>query len=544
MLLRRSGSSRGGGAARLPRPPARRARRAAPTSLALVPHGHLQGALRRRPARRVLPRPARPALGAVRDLPPALLDEHHPSWERAQPFRLLCHNGEINTIEGNVNWMRAREGSSGWTTSSLTCSTSRARTPRCSTTRSSCSSAAAAMSGMRRRCCIPEAWERRSELDPEVRDFYRYHAGLVEPWDGPAGVVFTDGRVVGAALDRNGLRPLRYAVGGKLRRLLLGGGRVHLPDARVRRGRLGPGEMLAVDPGSGSRRTRGSSARLARRRPYARWLASAACGRSDSGHARRSAAAEPDRAPGRCRLHAGGADAVLRPCGSDGHEPTSSMGDDTALPPLAGRARPLFLLLPPALRPGDEPADRPPARALLMSLRTLLGAARAAPRTRTSSGIGWSSSRASSSSRRPRRASAASSLSTPPAREREPRAARACALRTPQRGGRGRRRARHPRPARAPRRRSRRCSPSAPCTTRSSAPAGARATSLLVESDEPRDSAPLRLPARLRRRRVCPRLALETVAALAAATGSAATTRRRPRRSAASRMRSRTACSR
>jgi glutamate synthase domain-containing protein 1 len=125
-----------------------------------------------------------------------------PSWERAQPFRLLCHNGEINSIDGNAAWMRGRghsleeDGSdSTLLDNALELLVREGRDVR----------HAMAM-------LIPEAADADPELDEDVRTFYRYHSTLLEPWDGPAGVVFTDGRVVGAALDRNGLRPLRYAV--------------------------------------------------------------------------------------------------------------------------------------------------------------------------------------------------------------------------------------------------------------------------------------------------------------------------------------------
>ncbi|HYX43628.1 MAG TPA: glutamate synthase subunit alpha, partial [Acidimicrobiales bacterium] len=141
-----------------------------------------------------------------------------PTWERAQPFRMLCHNGEINALAGNVNRMRARavlgteaaglgpeelfhpvvdaaDSDSGQLDSVVELLTRGGRDVR----------HAVAMT-------IPEAWEGERDLDPAVRGFYRYHASLMEPWDGPAGVIFTDGLSVGAALDRNGLRPLRYAV--------------------------------------------------------------------------------------------------------------------------------------------------------------------------------------------------------------------------------------------------------------------------------------------------------------------------------------------
>jgi len=99
---------------------------------------------------------------------------------------------------------------------------------------------------------LPRAWQEDSELDPDVAAFHRFNAGLLEPWDGPAAIVFTDGRVVGAALDRNGLRPLRVASTGSFVACASEAGAVPLSSSgRVRRGRIGPGELLAVDPGLG-----------------------------------------------------------------------------------------------------------------------------------------------------------------------------------------------------------------------------------------------------------------------------------------------------
>ncbi|HWB72498.1 MAG TPA: hypothetical protein VG452_09785 [Egibacteraceae bacterium] len=138
------------------------------------------------------------------------------SWERAQPFRMLCHNGEINTIEGNVNLMRARESDLGadWTDADLV-------RPVIEEDQSDSAKLDNALELLTRggrdvrhaqAMLVPAVWEGQRAIDPDVRDFYRYHSCLVEPWDGPAGLIFTDGRRVGAALDRNGLRPLRYLV--------------------------------------------------------------------------------------------------------------------------------------------------------------------------------------------------------------------------------------------------------------------------------------------------------------------------------------------
>jgi glutamate synthase (ferredoxin) len=288
-----------------------------------------------------------------------------PSWERAQPFRLLCHNGEINSIDANVAWMRSRgialeeDGSdSTLLDNALELLVRGGRDLR----------HAMAM-------LIPEAHEADPELDENVRGFYRYHATLLEPWDGPAGVVFTDGRVVGAALDRNGLRPLRYAVADeRLVACASEAGALPLPaNTRIQRGRLGPGQMLVVDPASGIEENRTVKQRLARKRPYPRWL------RAGVKQFEPGVPVEPPTESLTARQVAAGftredLSLILRPSAGTGHEPTSSMGDDTALAPLAGRAR----LVTSYLRQRFAQVTNPPIDHLrersVMSLRTLIGA--------------------------------------------------------------------------------------------------------------------------------------------------------------------------
>ena len=288
-----------------------------------------------------------------------------PSWERAQPFRLLCHNGEINSIDGNVAWMRARgheleqDGSdSTLLDNALELLVRGGRDIR----------QAAAM-------LIPEAVDADPELDPDVRTFYRYHSTLLEPWDGPAGVVFTDGRVVGATLDRNGLRPLRYAVADeRLVACASEAGALPLPEgARIRRGRLGPGQMLVVDPALGVEENRAVKERVARKRPYARWLR-ASVRPLDAG-----VPVDPPKESLTARQAAAGftredLSLLLRPSAASGHEPTSSMGDDTALPPLAGRARPVTSYLRQRFAQVTNPPIDHLRERSVMSLRTLLGA--------------------------------------------------------------------------------------------------------------------------------------------------------------------------
>ena len=197
-----------------------------------------------------------------------------PSWERAQPFRLLGHNGEINTIDGNVEWMEARERARGLDPDLA---------PALDRTGSDSALLDNALellvrSGLDVRealsLLVPPAWQNDPRVADEERAMRRYHAMLVEPWDGPAGLVFSDGVVCGATLDRNGLRPLRIAVcDDGLVAVSSEAGAVPLPDgAIVRRARLGPGQLLSVDPEQGLRFDGELKRDLASRKPYAAWV--------------------------------------------------------------------------------------------------------------------------------------------------------------------------------------------------------------------------------------------------------------------------------
>jgi glutamate synthase (ferredoxin) len=299
-----------------------------------------------------------------------------PTWERAQPFRLLCHNGEINAIRGNVNWMRARAGRLGFGDPLLDAFPLDIDGSDSAILDNALEALVRGGRDVRHALAmlVPESWELNPVMPEEIRDFYRYHAGLVEPWDGPAGIVFTDGRTVGAALDRNGLRPLRYAiVEGGLVACASEAGVVPLPaGGPVRRGRLGPNEMLTADPGRGVVVGPGIKLELARRRPYGQWLAQGI---------RRVGPGEPVAPPDEdltARQVTAGytreeVSLLLRPIGTSGHDPVSSMGDDTALPPLAGRSRPLATYFRQGFAQVTNPAIDHLRERLVMSLRTLLG---------------------------------------------------------------------------------------------------------------------------------------------------------------------------
>jgi len=302
-----------------------------------------------------------------------------PSWERAQPFRLLCHNGEINTIQGNVNRMRAREGRLG----ADHLADEELLKPVIDAEGSDSAMLDNALELLVRggrdirhalAMLIPEAWE-GFDVDPAVRDFYRYHACLMEPWDGPAGLVFTDGVRVGAALDRNGLRPLRYAVceDGLIACASEAGAVDVRGHGRVRRGKLGPGRMLCVDPDHGGVEDDETiKSRLAAQQPYGAWL---------NDHLQSVSTGAPvDDVPSDlvARQAAFGYTKeeftfVLRPMATQGHEPVFSMGDDTAPSVLGHQPRLLYSYIKQRFAQVTNPPIDHLRERLVMSLRTALG---------------------------------------------------------------------------------------------------------------------------------------------------------------------------
>nr|MDQ3643022.1 glutamate synthase-related protein [Actinomycetota bacterium] len=305
-----------------------------------------------------------------------------PTWERAQPFRTLCHNGEINAVAGNINRMRARavlgteavglgpeelfrpvvdseDSDSGQLDSVVELLTRGGRDIR----------HAMAMT-------IPEAWEGERDIASEVKGFYRYHASLMEPWDGPAGVIFTDGLGVGATLDRNGLRPLRWAVcDDGLVVCCSEAGAVDLTGrGQVRRGRLGPGQMLYVSPTDGVIYDAENKLQLAAGAPYARWAQDGLRPKAAGQHIEQTA--DPSILERRQAMFGYSREElamVLRYMANEAKEPTYSMGDDSPLPHLAGRPRPIHHYLKQRFAQVTNPPIDHLRERLVMSLRSLLG---------------------------------------------------------------------------------------------------------------------------------------------------------------------------
>ncbi|MDQ2625201.1 MAG: glutamate synthase subunit alpha, partial [Actinomycetota bacterium] len=275
-----------------------------------------------------------------------------PSWPLAHPFRLIAHNGEINTVRGNRNWMHARQGM----LHSELLGDLEPVLPICSDDASDSASFDEVLEllhlGGRSLphavlMMVPEAWENHESMDPTVRAFYEYHSTLIEPWDGPASLSFTDGSVIGAVLDRNGLRPGRYWV-TEDGLVVLGSeaGVLDLdPATIVRKGRLEPGRMFLVDVAQGRIvEDEEIKSQLASQHPYAQWLTEHAVRLEDlpeREHVSHSASSvrRRQRAFGYTEEEL---KVLLTPMASSGAEPLGAMGSDTPLAVLSSRSRLLF----------------------------------------------------------------------------------------------------------------------------------------------------------------------------------------------------------
>ncbi|WIB62286.1 glutamate synthase large subunit [Curtobacterium sp. MCBD17_040] len=275
-----------------------------------------------------------------------------PSWPLAQPFRMIAHNGEINTVRGNRNWMRARQ-------SQLENELLGDMAPLLPIVSPAASDSASfdevvellSLSGRSLphavSMMVPEAWENRADMDPDLRAFYEYHSMLMEPWDGPAAITFTDGSLVGATLDRNGLRPGRFLVTDEgLVVLASETGVIDVPAERVvRKGRLRPGRMFLVDTEAGRIIEDDEVKReLAASGPWAAWLAAGRINLEDLPD-REHVVHTPASVTRRQRAFGYTEEEVrilLRPMAQTGAEPLGAMGSDTPIAVLSERPRLLF----------------------------------------------------------------------------------------------------------------------------------------------------------------------------------------------------------
>lgn len=306
-----------------------------------------------------------------------------PSWPLAQPFRMIAHNGEINTIQGNRNWMRARQ-------SQLESEVLGDLSPLMPIVTPGASDSASfdevvellTLAGRSLphaiMMMVPEAWENQTEIDPARRAFYEYHSMLMEPWDGPAAIVFTDGSLVGATLDRNGLRPGRYLVTDDGLVVLASEiGVLDIDQSKiVRKGRLQPGRMFLVDTEAGRLIEDDEiKADLAAAEPWGEWLESGRIRLADLPE--REHIVHPPASVNRRQRTFGYTEEevriLLKPMAQTGAEPLGAMGSDTPVAVLSQRPRLLFDYFTQQFAQVTNPPLDSIREAVVTSLGTSLG---------------------------------------------------------------------------------------------------------------------------------------------------------------------------
>ncbi len=308
-----------------------------------------------------------------------------PTWELAQPFRLIAHNGEINTLRGNVNWIRARQGAISspvlgkdldkiWPLIYPGQSDSASFDNALELLMMAGYSAAHSVMML-----IPEAWEAHTLMDERRRAFYEYHAAMMEPWDGPAAIAFTDGRQIGATLDRNGLRPARYLVtDDDLVVMASETGVLPIPEERiVKKWRLQPGKMFLVDTEVGriidDKELKDS---LASARPYRDWIDRIRVKLDDLPEPKEIRTQSSETLLDRQQAFAYTQEDIkflLTPMAVEGQEPVGSMGNDSPLAVLSDRNKTLFHYFKQMFAQVTNPAIDPIREELVTSLVSFIG---------------------------------------------------------------------------------------------------------------------------------------------------------------------------
>ncbi len=309
-----------------------------------------------------------------------------PEWPLAHPYRMVAHNGEINTVKGNFNWMRAREGVMK---SPVLGDDLRKLYPISFEGQSDTATfdntlelltmagyplAHAAM------MMIPEAWEQHTLMDPRRRAFYEYHASMLEPWDGPAAMVFTDGKQIGATLDRNGLRPARYIVtDDDLVVMASESGVLPIPEHKiVKKWRLQPGKMFLIDLEQGRIvDDEDLKNQFASARPYRQWIENVRV-KLDSIEVDAPAAPAPFAESLLDRQQAFGYTQedlkfLMSPMAVAGEEGVGSMGNDSPLAVLSDKNKPLFNYFKQLFAQVTNPPIDPIREAIVMSLNSFIG---------------------------------------------------------------------------------------------------------------------------------------------------------------------------
>ncbi len=310
-----------------------------------------------------------------------------PEWPLAHPYRYVAHNGEINTVKGNYNWMRAREGVmsspvlgqdlSKLYPISFAGQSDTATFDNCLEllTMAGYPISQAVM------MMIPEPWEQHATMDPRRRAFYEYHAAMLEPWDGPASIVFTDGRQIGATLDRNGLRPSRYCITDD-DMVIMGSesGVLPVPERKiVRKWRLQPGKMFLIDLEQGRMiNDEELKANLANAKPYKQWIENLRIRLDDLEEGKSPGHAQANALPLLDRQQAFGFTQedlkfLLAPMAKNGEEAVGSMGNDSPLAVLSSKNKPLPNYFKQLFAQVTNPPIDPIREAIVMSLVSFIG---------------------------------------------------------------------------------------------------------------------------------------------------------------------------
>ena len=308
-----------------------------------------------------------------------------PSWELAQPFRYLCHNGEINTLRGNINWMLARRHNMQsdllgddleklWPLIGDGNSDSATFDNALELLVAGGYSLAHAMMLM-----IPEAWADNPLMDAKRRAFYEYHAALMEPWDGPAAIAFTDGKQIGATLDRNGLRPARYVVTSDDEVIMASEvGVLPVPEEKiVKKWRLQPGKMLLIDLEEGRIVDDDElKAQLAEAKPYQKWLDETQIKVRELPSEVAAMAPDPETLLDRQQAFGYTQEDIkffLAPMATGGQDPVGSMGRDIPIAVLSDKSKMLFDYFKQCFAQVTNPPIDPIREQLVMSLVSLIG---------------------------------------------------------------------------------------------------------------------------------------------------------------------------
>lgn len=312
-----------------------------------------------------------------------------PKWKLAQPFRYIAHNGEINTVRGNVNWMTSREA--GLSSDYFTDEELQMLLPICDHTNSDSANLdnvieLLALSGRSlphvMMMLVPEAWQEHKEMEDYKKDFYRYHAQLMEPWDGPASICFTDGKMVGATLDRNGLRPSRYTLldDGILIMASEAGVIEVDPSKVVKRGRLQPGKIFVADLEQGKIIGDDELKKaIAQQAPYGEWIKNEINVTELSSKESEFKAFEEDTLLNRQQAFGYSSEdlkVVIAGLSEKATEPLGSMGIDAALPILSDQSQHLSNYFKQLFAQVTNPPIDPIREKMVMSLYSYIGRSR------------------------------------------------------------------------------------------------------------------------------------------------------------------------